>query len=276
MKMKGIKMSEKIGFIGCGNMGKALSSAVSKVIDGKQILLSNRSPEKAEFVSKNTGGIVCSNEDIAKNANYIFLCVKPQQMEGLLYSLRDFLKERTDRFVLITVAAGIKTARICEMADLSCPVIRIMPNTPVSIGKGMIQYTVNPSVTAEEKEFFQKIMQYSGLIDEIPENLIDASSAISGCGPAFADMFMAALADGGVEIGLPRDKAIKYAAQMLLGSAQLLLETGEHPEKLKDDVCSPGGSTIVGVHALEAGAFRSTVINAVVGSFNKNKDLGKN
>ena len=161
------------------------------------------------------------------------------------------------------------------MAGGNYPVIRIMPNTPASIGKGMILYAQNNNVTKEETDIFVNDMSGAGVLDSIDEKLIDAASAVSGCGPAFVYMFIEALADGAVECGLPRQKAMLYAAQTVLGSAELVLKSGKHPGELKDAVCSPGGTTIAGVHALENGAFRANAINAVSDAYKKTLELGK-
>ena len=176
--------------------------------------------------------------------------------------------------VLVTMAAGLPMERIREMAGGNYPVIRIMPNTPSAIGEGMIQYCTLDVSDAQEAEFLTA-MAHCGRLDKIPENLIDAASAVSGCGPAFAYMFIEALADGGVACGLPRAKAMEYAAQMLQGSGKLFLETGKHPGELKDAVCSPNGSTIQGVRKLEQYAFRAAVTDAVIAAFDKNLEMKK-
>ena len=150
-----------------------------------------------------------------------------------------------------------------------------MPNTPAQCGKGMMVYSPNEKTPKEATDTFNEIMAASGILDEIPEKLIDAASALSGCGPAFVYMFIEALADGGVECGLPRDKALAYAAMTVIGAAETVKATGIHPEALKDAVCSPGGSTIAGVHALEEGAFRASAINAVTSAYKKTLTLGK-
>jgi pyrroline-5-carboxylate reductase len=150
-----------------------------------------------------------------------------------------------------------------------------MPNTPARVGSGVILYDANDRVCREDLVEFLDAIAQAGMLDPLPERLIDAGSAVAGCGPAFACQFMEALADGGVACGLPRAKAMEYAAQMLLGTAKLLLETGEHPGALKDAVCSPGGSTIQGVRALEQGGFRGTVMEAVIAAWEKNQELGK-
>lgn len=163
---------------------------------------------------------------------------------------------------------------IQEMAGGHYPVIRLMPNTPAAIGKGMILYC-STKTHLDEMVTFLHMMKEAGRFDELPENLIDAGSAVAGCGPAFAYMMIEALSDGGVACGLPRTKAIEYAAQMLAGSAEMVLKTGEHPGTLKDAVCSPAGSTIQGVRALEERGFRSSLFEAVTAAYEKTKELGK-
>ena len=153
------------------------------------------------------------------------------------------------------------------------PIIRIMPNTPVGVGEGMIVWCASANAIKADKELFLDVLAHAGTLDELPESLIDAATAVMGCGPAFVDLFIEALADGGVKCGLPRDKALTYATQMVLGSAKLVKESGKHPAELKDAVCSPGGSTIAGVAALEDGAFRASVIDAVESAFVRTKEL---
>lgn len=264
----------KIGFIGCGNMGGALAKAVCKRVDSATVSLSNRSPEKAKKLAEELGCIHSTNQIIASDCTWIFLGVKPHLMGGVLAEIAPILRQRTTEFVLVTMAAGLGTARIQEMAQGKYAVIRTMPNTPSAIGAGVLQYC-GRDTTPEQLAIFADLLSDAGLVDYLPEELIDAASCVSGCGPAFAYLFIEALADGGVACGLPRDKAMLYAAKMLQGASQLVLETGEHPAKLKDQVCSPGGSTIQGVRALEEGGFRSAAIQAVLAAFEKNKELGK-
>ena len=261
------------GFIGTGNMGGALARAMRKNVDGQHILLANRTPEKAKALAAELDCTAATNAVTAAKADYIFLGVKPQMMAGLLEELSPVLKERQSRFILVTMAAGLTMERIREMAGGDYPVIRIMPNTPASIGEGMILYTSCDCAKKEEIDLFCSAMGGAGRLSPLPEHLIDAGSAVSGCGPAFVDLFIEALADGGVACGLPRGAALEYAAQMVAGSARLILESGKHPGVLKDAVCSPGGTTIQGVRALEEGGFRGTVMNAVIAAYEKNFDL---
>ena len=263
-------MFSKIGFIGTGNMGSAIATAVAG--QGREILLANRTPAKAQALADAVGGRVVKNPEAAGESDLLFLCVKPQMMENMLENIAPVLRARDDRFVLVTMAAGLTCERIREMAGGDYPVIRIMPNTPCAIGAGVVQYC-GVGVTQEELEEFAELLKPAGLIDKVDEHLIDAASAVSGCGPAFAYLFMEALADGGVACGLPRAKAMAYAAQMLEGSARMVLESGKHPGALKDAVCSPGGTTIQGVRALEEGGLRAAAMNAVIAAYEKTLQL---
>ncbi len=266
---------KKIGFIGCGNMGGALVSAAARVIPGKNIYLCDAFKEKAEALADKYGANVSEVNSVALECDYIFLGVKPQMFSELFGVISPILKARKDKFVLISMAAGISISAVEGMADCDCAVIRIMPNTPVSVGEGMILYCANKNVCAEQLDAFIDILSMAGKLDSIPEDKIDAASALSGCGPAFVYMFAEALADGAVECGLPRDKAMLYATQTLIGAAKLLEESGRHPGALKDAVCSPGGTTIAGVHALEDGAFRASAMNAVKKAYERTLELKK-
>ena len=258
----------KFGFIGTGNMAGALIEAASGS-GGYEFLLSNRSPQKAEKYAKLTGGKVCGNKDVAAEADYIWLGVKPQMIEGVMAEIAPILQVRKDRFVLVSMLACTTIDRIRELAGGQFPVIRIMPNTPVSIGQGIILYSCSDQVAAEEKAEFLKSMTCAGMVTEIEERLIDAGSGLTGCGPAYVFMFIEAMADGAVACGIPRAMATEMAAKMVAGSAELALATGKNPEELKNAVCSPGGTTIQGVRRLEEGAFRGTVMDAVIASFEK-------
>ena len=196
-------------------------------------------------------------------------------MADLLEETASALARRRDRFVLVTMAAGLTMKRIAALAGGDYPVIRIMPNTPCAVGEGVILCDASENVTAEELAEFTEAMSGAGLIDRLEEKLMDAGSAVAGCGPAFVCLLLEALADGGVACGLPRGKALLYAAQMVKGTAALQLKTGEHPGVLKDAVCSPGGTTIAGVHALEEKGFRGAAMDAVIAAVEKTKELGK-
>ena len=264
----------EFGFIGTGHMGGALAKAAAKTIDPKRILLANRTPEKAAELANRLGCACGGNRDAAE-ARFIMLGVKPQMMADMLAGIAPVLAARRDRFVLVTMAAGLPMEKISALAGGDYPVIRIMPNTPVEIGRGVILMDANARVTDGETRDFARALGAAGAFERLEEKLIDAGSAITGCGPAFAYLFMEALADGGVACGLPRARALAFAADMLEGAAALAGSSGKHPGELKDDVCSPAGSTIAGVRALEEKAFRGAVMDAVIAAFEKTKALGK-
>ena len=261
-----------IGFIGTGNMGGALARAAAKNADNR-VLLFNRTQSKAEALAKQIGAVALDVETLVRESDFVFLGVKPQMLQGLAETLTPLLQAREDRFVLVTMAAGTSIEKLLGLLGGEWPVIRIMPNTPASIGQGMILYSPGPGVTAGEEEAFLTAMGAAGRLLKLEERLIDAGSSVSGCGPAFADLFIEALADGGVACGLPRKQAQEMAAQMLLGSAALCLESGKHPGVLKDAVCSPGGTTIQGVRVLEERGFRAAVMDAVIAAYEKNFNL---
>ena len=266
-----MKKNDTVGFIGCGNMGGALIRAAAKAIDPKRILIADALADKVSALAAETGAQPSDLAAIAEKCRYIFLGVKPQGMQAMLDQIKGALAARRSRFTLVSMAAGMTMDRILSMAG-EHPIIRIMPNLPASVGEGMILWC-GKDVTAEETEDFEKILSRAGRLLKIPEHLIDAGSAVSGCGPAYVFQFAEALADGGVRCGLSRADANLLAAQTLLGSAKLLLETGLHPGVWKDAVCSPGGTTIEGVLALEEGAFRFDVSKAVNAAYEKTKKL---
>lgn len=268
-------MDYRFGFIGCGNMGGALARAIAKRVPAECIALCDTDIEKRDALASELGATALSLPALVAESEYIFLGVKPQGLAKLLGAMNPLLAAKTGRTVLVTMAAGTPIASVEEALGLSLPVIRIMPNTPVSVGEGMVLYACNGDVTAEEKNVFLEALKDAGRLDEILEDKIDAASALSGCGPAFVYLFAEALADGAVECGLARDKANLYAAQTLLGAATLLLESGKHPGELKDAVCSPGGTTIAGVHALEASAFRAAAMDAVTSAYERTLELKK-
>lgn len=257
-----------VAFIGTGNMGSALARAAAKSGRAERLLLANRSPDKAQRLARELGGEAVDNRSAAAEADVLFFGVKPQMLDGMLAGIRDVLEARRDRFVVVSMVAGRDLAAL-RAALPGVPVIRVMPNIPVAVGSGVSLFAASPEVMEEEKAFFCALLAASGLVSELPEPLMDAATGVTGCGPAFAAMFVEALSDGAVACGLPRAQALQYAAQMLKGTADMLLCGSEHPGVLKDRVCSPGGSTIQGVRALEESAFRAAVMNAVIASYEK-------
>ncbi len=261
----------RIGFIGVGNMGGALATAAAKQ-ENTKILVTDYDNKKAEEVAQKIGAENTTTELLCKTARYIFLGVKPQVLPSVLKEIAPIIKNRTDEVTLISMAAGVKIEKIIAEIGFFVPVIRIMPNLPVTVGGGMVLYTAAENT---ETEKIVSAMQYSGVWEQIDEELIDAASAVSGCGPAFVFMYIKALALGGEKCGLPYDTALKLAAQTVMGSAKMLMETGRAPDELKDAVCSPGGSTIEGVKSLCSNNLDETVIKAVEKSFKRTIELGK-
>ena len=259
----------KYGFIGCGNMGGAIAKALAQTTT--DLLLTDRSG-KAKALASELGAVYGTNEQAA-SCDRVFLAVKPYMMKDCLAPLQPILQEKKP--LLITMAAGLTIEQIEAFASTHLPVIRIMPNTPVAVGKGVIQYCRNELVDQETINSFLEDMRFAGKLDELEERLIDAASALSGCGPAYVYLFIEALADGAVACGIPRAKAMEYAAATVIGAGEMVLATGQHPGALKDAVCSPGGSTIAGVRALEQHGFRGAVMDCVDAAYRRNQELGK-
>jgi pyrroline-5-carboxylate reductase len=286
------KMSKeiKIGCIGCGMMGGALIKAIAKKVGGEKILLSDGDVEKAKSLAKELGAnFVTSNAQIIENCSHIILAVKPAFFSSVLEQIKDSYNniaksEQKNLPVIISIMAGLSIEKIEQMsiqAGISGGlqnILRLMPNLPATVNEGMIALCTKENVSSEiskEVEFVKEILSCAGKVEQVSEKLMDVVTAVSGSGPAYGFMFIEALADAAVLLGMPRNQAYIYAAQTLKGAAQMVLETSEHPAKLKDAVCSPGGTTIQAVKSLEEKGFRSAVISAVESAYNKSVDLGK-
>ena len=267
-----------IGCIGVGNMGGAVCGAVCRSEVDKTVLVCDTDAGKTAAFREKYGCEPVDSVTLASRADWIILGIKPQYMASVLAEMTDVLAKRVksgQRIVVVSMAAGLTMARIREMLGVNVPVIRMMPNIPASVGQGMIMYTGTEDVTEGELTLFTELLSPAGMLDRLPENLIDAGTAVSGCGPAFFCLILEAMADGGVACGLPRQKAMAYAAQTMLGTAQTLLETGKHPGVFKDEVTSPGGSTIAGVRAMEQEGVRAAMMDAVIAAYERNLELGK-
>lgn len=251
-------------------MGGALAAAVAK--SGNAVFLSDSCREKAESLASEISAAATSTAEIIENCDMVFLGVKPQILSAVAKEISKKVEARKGGICLVSMAAGVTLSQLSELFK-DTKIIRIMPNTPASVGAGVILYALGEKATEDDEALLCEALAFAGSLNRLDEKLIDAATAVSGCGPAFAYMFIEALADGGVKCGLPRDKAQKFAAEMLLGAAKLCLESGKHPGELKDAVCSPGGSTIAGVAALEDGAFRASVIDAVESAYARTKEL---
>lgn len=266
---------KKVGFIGTGNMGGALVRAAVKAYDPACIWITNRTEEKSAALAKETGCCVSTPEEIAKTCNFLFLGVKPQGMAGLLSSLAPILRGRKDPFVLVSMAAGLEIATLQAMAGGDYPVIRMMPNTPVAVGEGVILYDCSANVPEEKEAFFVELFRFGGLIDKLPEVLIDNVTVLAGSGPAYAALLLDGLCKGATQLGVSPEKAALYGAQMLLGTGKLLLQSGKSPAQLCREVCSPGGSTIEGVKVFREENLEDTAVHAYLKAYQRNKELGK-
>lgn len=261
-----------IGFIGMGNMGQAILKGLLKVYDKEQLCFTAAHQEKMEQVTAGTGvAHASSNRELAAQSKYVILAVKPQYFNQVFQEIQEVL--RPDQ-VVISLAPGLTIQSLKDRLGQDKRIVRTMPNTPAMVGEGMTAICYEKGLyTQQEEEELWKIFQSCGQVQFVEERLLDAVGCVSGCSPAFVYMFIQALADGGVKYGLPRADARRMAAQAVLGSAKLVLESGKHPEQLKDEVCSPGGTTIQGVSALEEGGFRSAVIKACDACYQKSQEI---
>lgn len=270
---------KKAAFIGAGNMGGALIRAACRAIGPSEVLIADHSHEKAAALASELGCTAAAdNSEALCGAETVFLCVKPQVLPAVLDGLRPAISRHNGRLALVSIAAGIRLADIRRwLSDegRSVPLLRVMPNTCAAIGQGMLALAAGDCAGEAELQAVEAILACAGRIERLPESQFDAFTAIAGCGPAYVYQLIEALADGGVMAGLPRGQAQVYAAQTLLGAAAMVLQSGQHPGQLKDAVCSPGGSTIAGVAALERHGFRAAAIDAVLAAWEKNIDLGK-
>lgn len=268
-------MKTTVGFIGCGNMGGALARAAAASGALSRLYLSDRDGEKAAALAAACGDLaeVLDGTETAARADLLFLAVKPQVMAAALAELAPALAEReAGSFTVVSMAAGVSIAGIEEMLGFSPAIIRIMPNTPCSLGAGVTVYAKNAGVTAEAEEAFLAVMKTSGLVDPLPEDKIDAACALSGSGPAFVYLFAKSLAAAAEECGLPREKAAAYAAATLQGASEMLLAHGD-PDALIRAVCSPGGTTLAGLSALEARDFEGVAGEAVRAAYRRAQEM---
>ena len=265
----------KIGFIGLGNMGGSLARLVAQDERYRsELLLANRSRDKAEKIAAEVGGQPVSNEEIFAQAEVIFLGIKPAQFADLLAEYHEVLEER-DSLILVSMAAGLSLELLEKFTSSHHRWIRIMPNTPVVVGEGVISFALSQQANQSDEDLLWELLSSAGLLVKLEEKQLDAATALAGCGPAFVYLFIEALADAGVQAGLSRDISLQLANQTLLGAAKLSQISGQHPAQLKDQVCSPAGSTIAGVASLEENAFRGTVMSAVQAAYQRTQELGK-
>ena len=266
-------MNKKIGFIGCGNMGKAMLGALvnSDNIKREDIIVSTKSESSAKNINKEFEvKTTVVNAEVAEKSNVLFLAVKPHFFKVVIEQIKDIISDDT---IIISIAAGVTIAQIEEWFGRKVKVVRTMPNTPALVGEGMSAICPNTNISADELNYVGELYNLFGKYEVLEEKDFHAFIALCGSSPAYVFMFIEAMADAGVKLGLPRTKAYKLAEQAVLGSAKLALETGKHPGVLKDEVCSPGGTTIEAVIDLEKNGFRNTVISAVEKCADKSKNM---
>jgi pyrroline-5-carboxylate reductase len=267
--------SLKIGFLGAGKMATALARGFTHagLVAPDGIIASDPyEPARVAFGKEAAAKTTGSNPDVLKFADVLLLAVKPDQVNDVLAEARPHF---TARHLLISIAAGVPIARIENALCAGARVVRVMPNTPALVGASASAFALGTAAQPEDARLAQKLFSAVGVAYQVKESLLDAVTGLSGSGPAYVFLIIEALSDGGVAAGLPREIATKLAAQTLLGSAKLLLETGQHPGVLKDMVTSPGGTTIEGLHELEEAGVRGALINAVRAATEKSKKLGQ-
>lgn len=263
-------MKYTLGFIGCGNMGGALARAAAKAVGGKQIALCDHTYEKAAALANEIGANVVDVSELVQNSHFVVLGVKPQNMQATVAEFSNILLSRKD-VVVITMAAGLSTDGLRALIGGNVPIIRIMPNTPVQVGKGMTLYAVS-GVSATDEQAFLDAFALSGALDKLDERFIDAAAGVSGSGPAFIYAFAQALSAGAAELGVPQEKAEKYAVQTLVGAAEMLQKYGD-AEKLKKAVCSPKGTTLAGLAKMDELGFENAVKAGIKGAYERTLEL---
>lgn len=251
-----------LGFIGMGNMAKAIAQGIiqSGKIESVNIYAYAPHQDKLKKNAENIGFMACESMDVLlKQADTVIMACKPYQIEAVLGAYKEELKNKA----LISIAAGWDYARYKPMLDESTRVQFIMPNTPAMVGEGVLLFEETNSLKEQERKELMEIFSALGLVEEIPSHLMGIAGTLTGCGPAFIDLVIEALGDAGVKYGVPRAQAYALVSQMILGSGKLQLATGEHPGVLKDNVCSPAGTTIRGVNALERAGMRAAFLDAI-------------
>ena len=269
-----MSINSRLGFIGGGNMGQAILTGVLKngLIAPESISVYDVEAAKLKALANKTGvQAAVSCEDMVKNSDILLLAVKPNVCASVLQNLGESL----DYKALVSIVAGFSKAMLQNLVPSSCRVLRVMPNMPAMAGQGMSVFEADHSLRPDELIIATAIFEAVGLVDIVPSYLMDAVTGVSGSGPAYAFMFIEAMADAAVLNGIPRDKAYRFAAQTVLGAATAVLESGVHPGELKDRVCSPGGTTIEAVFALERGGMRAAIIEAINVCVKKSEALGK-
>ncbi len=263
----------KFGFIGSGNMGSAMIGGIigAELAAAEEIIVSDINPRGLEDIRSKYGVAVTEHNKEAADADVLLLCVKPNVIYSVIDEIKDFVTYDT---VVVSIAAGQSLKKLEAAFEREVKLVRVMPNTPALVGAGMSAIAKNANVSDKEIKYIEKVFNSFGIAKAVDEKLMDAVTAVSGSSPAYVFMLIEAMADGAVMNGMPRDMAYTFAAQAVLGSAKMVLETGKHPGILKDMVCSPGGTTIEAVSVLEEMGFRSAIIEAVNACAEKSAQLG--
>lgn len=268
-------MDKKIGFIGTGNMSSAIIGGLvnSKVVPATAIYAINRTPKKAEKLSNSLGIYVVKDvEQLVKHSDILIVGVKPKDMAETLLKAEPFLKKET---LIVSIAAGVTLESLAKSVGAERKIVRVMPNTPALVGEGMSSITPNSLVSEAELELVKTIFSSFGRVEVVSENLIHAVTGVSGSSPAYVFMMIEAMADAAVLGGMSHAHAYTFAAQAVLGSAKMVLESGMHVGELKDMICSPAGTTIEAVCTLENKGFRSAIIEAVKSCMAKSELMSK-
>lgn len=263
-----------VGFVGAGRMATALARGfVNGALTADRVVAVDPSAEARAAFGQSVGHDVRVDEaaKVDLDADVLILAVKPQVMPAALSGLAEDLRPEQ---LIVSIAAGVSLATLEESLPEGTRVIRVMPNTPCLVGAGACGISSGTHATSDDVDLVCQLLASVGIVEVIPEKLMDALTGLSGSGPAYVFQIIEALSDGGVRMGLPRQTATRLAAQTLLGAAQMVLETGEHPGELKDAVTSPGGTTIAGIHELEAGGLRVALMNAVQAAAERSIELG--
>ncbi len=262
----------KIGFIGMGNMGSAMLEGVLRIFDREDIYFSRKDGELGRELARKKGiQFVEGNTELANRVKYLVLAVKPQVYDTVIKNIRDVI---TENHVIISLAPGVTIKTLTDALGFESRVVRAMPNTPALLGEGMTGVSYDPAMFSQaETNMLEQIFDSFGKHVVVDEKLMSAVTCASGSSPAYVYMFIEALADSVVKYGIPRKTAYELVAQTVAGSAKMVLETGKHPGQLKDEVCSPGGTTICGVAALEEEGFRNSIIKATDACYKKAENM---
>ena len=264
----------KLGFIGSGKMATALVEGVlqAAVFDKENIIITDRCETAINaLVKKCQVNSAPDNLTLISQSDVILCCVKPGDAEIALAPLREILNEK----LVISIMAGVTLSKLRDFCGKKARLVRVMPNTPALIQKGATAYSLGKGTTDEDAALVEKIFTAAGKVYPVKEELLDAVTGLSGSGPAYVYIMIEALADAGVLMGLPRDLSLQLAAQTVSGAAEMVLQTGLHPAQLKDQVSSPGGTTIAGIEALEKARVRSAFIGAVRAATERSQEIGK-